>query len=178
MALVASGIGAAGAIAGQVVAAVFTGRRESRRLAWEKERAAEERQNERRKQFVETKRATYARFVQLMAIRHDLLIEMWADTHRRAEHFKKFTESEESWWSEITEVLAEISLLNPSLEQLCRKVYGKIGEWAYDVTEEGGIEDTQNFVDAFEEPFRAAQEAMRQDLGVVTVADRVQQLEQ
>jgi hypothetical protein len=41
VALIASGIGAAGAIAGQIVAAIFTGKRESKELAWERAGRAE-----------------------------------------------------------------------------------------------------------------------------------------
>lgn len=178
VALIASGIGAAGAIAGQVVAAAFTGRRESRRLTWEKERAAEDREHERRKQFMDTKRAAYARFVQLALGRHDQLIALWAETHRRTEKFAKVEEESDGWWREVTEVLAEISLLNPSIEQLCRSVYGRIAEWEYAVIEEGAVDDTSSFADGFEGPLEAAQRGMRQDLGIEAVAaDRLERIE-
>ncbi|WP_328991489.1 hypothetical protein OG394_34960 [Kribbella sp. NBC_01245] len=69
VALIASGIGATGAVAGQIVAQLFTGRRETKRLKWEGEQREWERQRdrdaeqlERARIFADIKRKAYVDF--------------------------------------------------------------------------------------------------------------------
>ena len=59
VALVAALLGALGAISGQVVSSLFTSRRESRRLQWEKERWEADAAREATARFLLTKRALY-----------------------------------------------------------------------------------------------------------------------
>lgn len=60
VALVAASLGALGAISGQLISALFTSRRESRRLLWERERWEADAARESAARFLMNKRTLYA----------------------------------------------------------------------------------------------------------------------
>lgn len=73
--VVAASVGAAGAVTGQIVAAIFTARRESKRLRWEQEQANLRRADEVARLHLETKRQAFTSFLQLAVTRCDLLMK-------------------------------------------------------------------------------------------------------
>ena len=70
VALLAAALGAGGAVAAQVIGGYFTARHETKRLAWEQQRAAEQDQQAQAKRFFDVKREKYATF--LLVVRDTL----------------------------------------------------------------------------------------------------------
>jgi hypothetical protein len=65
-ALIGAGIGAGGAVLAQVVASIFTGRRDTERLRWEQARQDREERLRREERFIELKRELYGRYLTMV----------------------------------------------------------------------------------------------------------------
>ncbi|MGW7684883.1 hypothetical protein ACWGID_29355 [Kribbella sp. NPDC054772] len=167
VALIGAGIGAAGAVAGQVVAAVFTGRRESKKLEWEKQQAIERRQSEQKARFLDTKRVAYARYIQLCVRRHDELFKAWLNDGKPEERLKDL---DDAWWDAVSEVMSEIALLSPPLEDVVRKSYRYIVDWEVALHEDGA-EGQHHLISRAGDALAAARKSLSRDLGVSDPAE-------
>lgn len=64
--LIAAGIGAGGAVIAQVIAALFTARRETARLAWEKSKQEQDSKHRESDRLLAAKQALYSRYISLL----------------------------------------------------------------------------------------------------------------
>lgn len=153
VALIASGIGASGAIAAQIISAVFTAGRESKKLAWEQQR-----------QFLDTRRDVYVRYLAL-ATRHNLYLRDF-QAKPTDKQMTEFNERCGNFLKDASELLAEMSLFSPEVALLA----GNVGD-ALDRLEIYLRNDTPAELMSLKretlETLEDLQHGMRTDLGIV-----------
>jgi len=156
--IIGAGIGAAGAVAAQVVSQIFTGRRDSRKLTWEQSR-----------QFIDIRRAIYVRYTALMMRRHDAhqkLAFYEADQPEYLALLEEVTESSASYWAEVREIKAEIALLSPVLSATADDLHGVVVNDEFTLVDAGEDDDPQVLNERFSDALYKLHVAMRADLGV------------
>jgi hypothetical protein len=129
LALGGAGIGAGGAVIAQIVAAIFTGRRENRRFKWEKQQT-----------FRDDKREVFVSFIRLVERRHELFGDAAHGTEEdAASATEKVATSKEKWWEDFTEKAVEIRLLAPSLSSKINGVGALFAEWHHEIWSDGPV---------------------------------------
>ncbi|MEV8373076.1 hypothetical protein AB0P21_10095 [Kribbella sp. NPDC056861] len=130
VAIVASGIGAAGAVAGQLVSQTFTGRREAKRLKWEGEQRAWERQQaieaarfERARVFADVKRASYAEYLRAIGERRMRLYRVTGgNAVLRATVREELKADWVAWWNSFQPMGDELTMLSAEVGNQSRAV--------------------------------------------------------
>ncbi|WP_432882547.1 hypothetical protein ACQPYH_39765 [Kribbella sp. CA-245084] len=163
VAIIASAIGATGAIAGQLVAAAFTAKREGRKLDWEKKESAERRKNERERLFSETKRNAYVQLVQhLNGWRIDLIDLMPGHPHGAAQRLERIKDLRNDWRSPFLDTLAEVSLFSSEIEAAAGETYALLAEWQLALFHDDPIDRHDEVLRSFDD----LKVAIRNDLGM------------
>jgi hypothetical protein len=153
VALIASGIGASGAIAAQVIAAIFTALRERKKLKWERQR-----------QFLDTRRDVYVRYLAL-ATRQDLYLR---DFHAKPtdEQMAEFNEHCIRFVKDGSELVAEMSLFNPEIALLAGNVVNALaGLEIY--LRNGPPDEYMSLKGVTQDTLKDLEHGMRSDLGIV-----------
>lgn len=145
-ALLGASIGAGGAVAAQVVSAIFVARREKGRLEWEKQQTTESRSIARSQLFIDEKRSAFVRVLTLSDQRYDALQEVWLNVEdRRQERLDEIAVTADTWWTAYNGAIAEVTLFAPDAEDAVREVMGILAEWEYTVLDEHDYDDGSDF---------------------------------
>ncbi|MEV4954168.1 hypothetical protein [Paenarthrobacter nitroguajacolicus] len=127
LALGGAGIGAGGAVASQIVAAIFTGRREKRRFEWDKKQT-----------FSDDKRTVFVAFLRQAQIMHDLFSSAAVGPEdETATATKKIAETKDKWWEEFTEHEVAIRLMAPEVMSPVNDLGALFAEWHYETWSDG-----------------------------------------
>lgn len=127
LALGGAGIGAGGAVAAQIVAAFFTGRREKKRFEWDKKQT-----------FVDDKRAVFVAFLRQAEIMHNLFqIAAIGPEDEKSAGTKKIEETKDKWWEEFTEHEVAIRLMAPEVMSPVNDLGALFAEWHYETWSDG-----------------------------------------
>lgn len=121
LALLAASLGAGGAIVAQVIAALFTARRETKRLNWERERAEQADHLAIDARFLDLRREVFARWLEAtMEWRRLTVVQsMQARYDALPEPDPKLMEARETAWR----LLADIALIAPEIEQAAQAIF-------------------------------------------------------
>lgn len=168
VALIAAGIGAGGAIAGQIVGAVVTARRERKRLDWDQTQARRAEQLDVTRRFLDVKRETCAAFLNVARSSADAILrveisppegiaaaaqEMRASSRRRHESMRQ--------------LMFEISLLAPDVGDAADAVIDYVESWEMHAGGEmyGAGSTLEGFTDVLDECARS----MRKSMGLESI---------
>jgi hypothetical protein len=168
VAILAASVGALGAIGGQVVAAIFTARRETRRLLWEQEQAKRAERLARTERFVELRREIFSRFLSAARDwrRFNALDSMQFEGKKWDLDNDYADDVRNSDWRErkniVFESIAEISLIAPELEDEVWKIFNHLYNWELFALGGKGLEGRH---EAFDELLATCEQKMRRNLG-------------
>ena len=127
LALGGAGIGAGGAVLAQIVAAIFTGRRESRRLRWDQEQV-----------FRDEKREAFVSFLRLIELRSGLFGDaVYGAEEDVASAVKKIGTTKDDWWDEFVAKSAEFDLIAADLLPTVAALGALFAEWHYETWSDG-----------------------------------------
>jgi hypothetical protein len=164
-ALMGAFAGAGGAVLAQIVAARYAGKRDERRFSWERARASQLDERDRRRSFAEVRRESYFRLLGLLEVRYDdystLLTGPASGGGDPEELRRRLNDSTDEYDRATKELLAEIALLAPRVHGP-----GLSAASALLIKTSLGAEQLHRRLDSAQHYRRVLHEAMRVDLGL------------
>ncbi|GAB3423501.1 hypothetical protein [Flindersiella endophytica] len=164
--VISGAVGAGGAVAAQVVSAIFTARRENKKLAWDEKLEQERRQVERERQFVVAKREIYARLLMTINTALRFLLNhprQATDEFDEAVDYSTLNE----FFEDVDHLYSETIILNPKITHLITPLNKLLHQWQRILQEDSSTPDNEldPTINLTFQALDKLERAMRDDLG-------------
>jgi hypothetical protein len=167
-------IGATGAVLGQIVAALFTARREAKRLSWEQESARLKLADELLSRFTDIRRTLFGEYLSEASLAYDKAKEWYRDGMFNREipgGYESARTFIDAWYTASERRVVDMQLLAPEVALLCKALNATIltlGDFGIEPRQRESHHFDEGELISTEELMRDCQTAMRKDLGLLT----------